>query len=714
MKRLFHGKAKSKVADLSAELADTSLSDRTRLLKEIKSEWSMSSMILASGFHQFACTVHENCDGTCQGFYRESQDQPPFVSFETHMFSMLLGAVSLQTSRATTEDVPHDVAWMKERSFPHYLYSGIDSSAGEIRLLKVKKAVFRSDVVDCEVVTAFLGKASEFHALSYCWGSGGLTDVMLCDDQMLFITPSLNTALKAYREGPLHDKLLWVDAVSIDQANKAEKGEQIPLMRQIYMEAAGAFVHLGEAERPWFQGLDLMFLLSILQEHSKTAEDEVTAIMYDILPSPEHPSWTHFLDTFSSRWLRRTWILQEIALSKSAKVCNGHFGAFDWDVIAAAHKFFSESDLARRFAFKEKSPEIAIGMLTFTRILQIKDIAHSPNKNSLMRVLDVTHHFEVSDPRDKIIGVLGLLGELPETLRFLTNYGLSTSQVYHLAAIHLIKLGRPGKVFDHAGLQRQSQGSDMPSWVPDWNVDISKSNNRPLTLFRPMPFNAGGTEGGYFHIIREEGEVYPRELACRGFYHHTITRLSDILNTSGQQLESFDRLQAAKDCYEGCSGFAYRNAEEAFARTLLVDDLYTGGNTIRQMTPIKHLTPTFRTAMKHLEKRHQNPEVTSDEVQTYFIQMATAMKGRRFAMTDTGYMGLVADCTEVGDTVAFLLQLPVPYTIRLKRGSKTLKYGRDEIHAKFVGDCYVHAMMQGEAVTEAIRRRKEWSVIILD
>ena len=712
--------AKSRVADLSAELADTSLSDHISLSKAIESQWNVCSMTLASGFHEYACTVHENCDGTCQGVY---QEDPPFVSLTTHMFSMLLGAVSLQSSRVTTEDLPHDVAWMEERGFPQHLYCGIDSSAGEIRLLKVKKAVFRSDVVECEIITAFLGNASEFQALSYCWGSDGLTDVMLCDSRRHFISPSLNTALKAYREGPLHDTPLWVDAVSIDQANKAEMGEQIPLMRQIYTEAAGVFVHLGEAERPWFQGLDLMFLLSILQERSKTAEDEVTAIMYDILPSLEHPSWTHFLDTFSSPWFRRTWILQEIALSKSARVCNGHFGAVDWDVIEAAYRFFTESGIAPRVMLKNKNSEIARSMLNVRRILQIIDIAHSPNETSLMQVLDVTHHFEVSDPRDKIIGVLGIVGELPETLRSLIDYGLSPSQVYHLAAIYLIKLGIPGKVLDHAGLQRQSRASDMPSWVPGWNADISESNNRPLTLFRPMPFNAGGTEGGFFHIFREEGEVYPRELAGRGFYHHTITKLSDILSTSGQRLESFDLLQAAKDCYEGSRGFAYRNAEEAFARTLLVDDLYTGGNAIRTMGPIEHLRPTFRTVMKYLENRSQHPEkknieitkgTTGDEVQTCLSQMSAAIFGRRLAITDTGYMALVADRTQVGDAVAFLLGTRVPYTVRPNWASKKLKYERDEIHAKLVGDCYVHAMMQGEVIAEAIRRRKEWSVIVLD
>lgn len=719
MDRIFRRKAKSKVTDLSAKLADTTLSDRTSLLKEIESQWNQSSMILASAFHQFACAVHENCDGTCQGVY---QEDPPFVSIKTHMFSMLLAAVSSETSRVITEDVPHDAAWVKERDFPQYLYNSIDSSAGEIRLLKVKKAVFRSDVVECEVITAFLGKAHEFQALSYCWGSGGMTDSMLCNGQMHFVSSSLTNALKAYREGPLHDKPLWVDAVSIDQTNQAEKGEQIPLMRQIYTDAAGVFVHLGEAERPWFQGLDLMLLLSILQEHSKTADDEVTAVMYDILPSLEHPSWTHFMDTFSSRWFRRTWILQEIALSRNAKFCNGHFGAVNWDFIETAYKFFTESGIANRVIIS-KNPDSVIGLLNLGRILRIKDIAHSSNKTSLMQVLDVTHRFEVSNPRDKIIGVLGMVGELPETLRSLIDYGLSTSQVYHLAAIYLIKLGIPGKVLDHAGLQRQSQASDMPSWVPDWNADISESNNRPLTLFRPMPFNAGGKEGGYFHIIRENGEVYPRELAGRGFYHHTITRLSDIMSTSGQRLESFDRIRAARECYEGSKGFAYRNPEEAFARTLLVDDLYTGGNTIKTMTPIEHLMPTFRVVMKYLQKRSQNPEerdieitkgTTGGEVRTCLSQMGAAMNGRRFAMTDTGYMALVADRTEVGDAVAFFLGMIVPYTIRPQWDSKSMKYECDEIHAKLVGDCYVHAMMQGEAIAGAVRKRKEWSVIILD
>ncbi|KAL8687476.1 MAG: hypothetical protein Q9218_006361 [Villophora microphyllina] len=608
-----------------------------------------------------------------------------------------------QSSRATTEEVPHDVAWMQEKGFPQHVYHGIDSSAGEIRLLKVKKAVFRSDVVQCEIITGFLGKGTGFQALSYCWGSGGLTEVLLCDGRRHPVTPSLVTALKAYREGT-------GDAISIDQANKLELREQIPLMRQIYTEAAGVFIHLGEAKRSWFQGLELMFLLYILQKHLNEAEDVVKAIMYDILPEPKHPSWTHFLEFFSSPWFRRTWILQEIALSKSAKVCNGHFRAIDWNFIETAADFFEESGIALRVMtnYENRSSK---GIRAFRRITRVKDIARSPNGTSLIRVLDVTHHFEVSDPRDKIFGVLGMVSELPETLRSLIDYGLGTSQVYHLVAIYLIKLGTPGRVLDHAGLQRQSQAPDIPSWVPNWDSDTIQSNNQPLTLYRPMPFNAGGKREGLFHIIEGEGEVYPQELAGRGLYHHTITRLSDILSISGQPLDRPHRILAARDCFEICRGLAYRNAEEAFALTLLV-------NYLGETTPIEPLMPTFRTVMDLLDKAEEKIKTTKGpirgEVKACIMQMAWPIDGRRFATTDTGYMALVADRTEVGDAVAFFQGTSVPYTIRPQWNSKRLEHGRDEIHAKLVGDCYVHGMMQGEAIAEAIRGRKEWSTIILD
>lgn len=703
----------SAVEDVSAALANTGPANRSSLLEEITSKWKSTSTLLALGQNKFACDIHENCDGTCEGSFSQNT---PFISPETTLFSLLSAAASPQKQNATREEGPHDMTWMKARNFSNLTYNDIDSSTGEIRLLKLQKGIFRSDVVECEMITTSLDSPCEYNALSYNWGPGGASEVMLVDGRKHSIYGSLNSALKAYREGPLHDLPLWIDAVSINQENKTEKSQQILLMRQIYSKAATVFVYLDAAERSWFAGLDLAFLLSLMHDYSKTAKDKVIDIMYDILPDFQHPSWSKYLEIFLAPWFRRTWILQEIVLSKNARICRGQ-GAVDWQIIEDSQTFFWESGLSMHYPkMSLRNIDVPKAMVNARRMMQIKEIAWSQEETSLMQILSMTRHFEASDPRDKVLGLLGLLKELPEGLDTIVDYNLSVDQISLRVAAHFVQSGIPNRVLDQAGLQRQAPASKMPSWVPDWNIP-SLEAIRPLTTFRMTTFNATGLVTPLLGLL-EEAE----KLAGPGFHYHTVTRMSDIKSSSGQPLDAWGRLRAAKRCYDEGKNYVYDDADEAFARTLLIDDLHTGRNAAPGVSPIHNLMPTFRTVMNYLDRRdraskNENVQLskgaTPDQVESYLFQANATFVGRRFAVTDTGYMALVAERTEVGDAVAFLLGTPVPYTIRLDMTTKKEAGEYSEIEARLIGDCYMHEMMEGEVLEDAGSRGLKPSITVL-
>lgn len=121
---------------------------------------------------------------------------------------------------------------------------------------------------------------------------------------------------------------------------------------------------------------------------------------------------------------------------------------------------------------------------------------------------------------------------------------------------------------------------------------------------------------------------------------------------------------------------------------MLGGDLYDNGNAVRAATAIEDLVPTFRIALMLIDKakRDGNPNLAfnrltegtkQDQVQTCIIQMTAAMRGRRFAVTDTGYMCLVPACAEVRDVVAVVLGACTPFTARPESGI-TNEYGLDE------------------------------------
>ena len=86
----------------------------------------------------------------------------------------------------------------------------------------------------------------------------------------------------------------------------------------------------------------------------------------------------------------------------------------------------------------------------------------------------------------------------------------------------------------------------------------------------------------------------------------------------------------------------------------------------------------------------------------YKNQTMGACRSRRFAVTDKDYMGLVPDCSEVGDEVHVLSGATVPFILRHRK--EKLSTVTDEAQGRvflLVGDAYIHGVMEGEAAEAA-------------
>lgn len=63
----------------------------------------------------------------------------------------------------------------EQQSLSKFDYSVMNSLAGEIRLLRVEKSFFRSDIVESSIIMTFLGQSQELQALYYHWGSSKIS-----------------------------------------------------------------------------------------------------------------------------------------------------------------------------------------------------------------------------------------------------------------------------------------------------------------------------------------------------------------------------------------------------------------------------------------------------------------------------------------------------------------------------------------------------------
>lgn len=86
-----------------------------------------------------------------------------------------------------------------------------------------------------------------YDALSYAWGSPEKTMSISIDNYDLPITVNLHAALLRLRDC-FFERIIWVDAICINQEDSKEQGRQVQSMAMIYAMARRVIVWLGESE----------------------------------------------------------------------------------------------------------------------------------------------------------------------------------------------------------------------------------------------------------------------------------------------------------------------------------------------------------------------------------------------------------------------------------------------------------------------------------
>lgn len=105
----------------------------------------------------------------------------------------------------------------------------------------------RNSPIKCSLEHKNLASRPKFDALSYVWGSSVTTDEITCDSKPRQVGRNLHEALKRLRL-PDKERVLWIDALCINQADNKEKTQQVRIMGEIYSRARNVFIWLGNNE----------------------------------------------------------------------------------------------------------------------------------------------------------------------------------------------------------------------------------------------------------------------------------------------------------------------------------------------------------------------------------------------------------------------------------------------------------------------------------
>jgi len=156
---------------------------------------------------------------------------------------------------------------------------------------------------------------------------------------------------------------------------------------------------------------------------------------------------------------------------------------------------------------------------------------------------------------------------------------------------------------------------------------------------------------------------------------------------------------------------------DRFRQTNADFDLF--GHPLRDFFPAMHLyqsrmpfdSPWSTGSTDRPNNNSHQPDRLTDQDEHNVALTVLALAGRRLVTTVTGYMGLVPEDTCEEDVIAVLRGCNFPVALRPAGGyyNDNLEFCR---YYKYVGECYVHGIMDGETL-EAMDRGELQEVDII-
>jgi hypothetical protein len=182
---------------------------------------------------------------------------------------------------------------------PPYAYPPLDHTVDGIRLVVIEPSRGEhNSSIKCRIRHVAFKEKPRYEALSYTWGDEPAQGKVLIDGGAISVGPNLMKALLHLRE-PEDERVLWVDAICINQEDVHERNKQISIMPYIYTRARNVLVWLGVPS-------------SVLGKY-----DDDIALLWQMTFFPKHRGESHIrgiklLDGMCRElYWTRLWIIQE-------------------------------------------------------------------------------------------------------------------------------------------------------------------------------------------------------------------------------------------------------------------------------------------------------------------------------------------------------------------------------------------------------------------
>ncbi|KAI3319778.1 hypothetical protein HD806DRAFT_507983 [Xylariaceae sp. AK1471] len=417
-----------------------------------------------------------------------------------------------------------------------------------IKLLPSTRSLFPPfrETLNIEIIEISVDDvADKYDTLSYCWGSGAADRrilISLPDNnnggkrRILYISASLEQALLSLARERNTEPIrpIFADQICINQANNAEKIQQLRMMGNIYARSTRAIVWLGD-ETPetcrYFnfstelnsEGImgrvmgpnvaTVMNVFDAVMDSSKkletAAEQEDREDILDLIAryGPRFP--VHGMaEIFRRTWISRLWTVQEGCLPPHLTFRCGE-KSLCVECLRGTMLFYSICTTYWVVNSNASVPQNEVHMRNeiytlnqpFMRLVQERRRIHS-TQDPRGSLYDTVIKYNVNDDaikagatkaEDRIYALLGLANADKDNIAKETEEGMEVDNVrgtYTKFATSVIKTNVDVLLFSQIP-KSLAHGHQLPSWVPDWSTEHLRTPYGYSDLTTPV-FSTGG------------------------------------------------------------------------------------------------------------------------------------------------------------------------------------------------------------------------------
>jgi hypothetical protein len=390
------------------------------------------------------------------------------------------------------------------------------------------------------------------------------------------------------------------------------------------------------------------------------------------------------------------WVLQEIVLARRATFIWGA-AELDWRVIKGAIDIIHGQPCLLSF--------LGNRALQNARIMhQLSDLQSAKRLKSefrFLQLLGIARSFDVTEPRDKVYGLLGFPNagtEVESSYSYFVpgDYKVPHPEVYIHVARKLLQKDQNLDFLSfalHTDPDFSEKESGIPTWVPDWNC---KEIVLPFVEFDgPEGKHRAGESRGLDTCAYEGTDV----LRVKGVVVDTVS--ASLPSGLTPELNHHKETTLLRSMIEWCMETQPRPTASVLSTTLTAGRDFNGALVkdnndddeqhladfaafLLSLDPkgFQRFWPEDASVLAELALRLGNPDTLRDKLSSYVYY-------RSVFRTVSGKVGLGPAAVKEGDLVVVLWGGQVPYVLRRRReGQGTYA---------FVGECYVEGLMRGEA-----------------